>query len=373
MFYGRLRSKIRDQDERNRAVRNLIQLRSQLDRSVPAKDADDNLLLATFNIRDLGKKNRRGWGKRLPESWFYIAEVISRFDFVAIQEVNELDEWHQIMKILGHNWDYIATDVTDPNIGGNGERMTFAYDKRKVWFQNIAGEIVLPPAMLISKAEFEIDGNKIHSGSQFKRTPFIASFQSGWLKFDICTVHLYYGSSSGQKLSQRIEEIDTIAKYLSERADRSLGDDRALILLGDFNIVSPEHKTMKALTNHDFIVPGKLKDKPTTGTEKHYDQIAFKTRQEIIDYVETRSSDPLKQNAGVIPLFEAVFTDNEFDVYKEVVKTKSTAGKKAATNAELKQAYKKWRTYQFSDHYPMWVRLQTDSSAAYLKRLLSGG
>ena len=215
MFYSRLWSKIRNKDDRQRAVKNLLQLRSQLDRTVPPKDAEDNLLLASFNIRDLGKRNRRGWGKRLPESWFYLAEVISRFDFVAVQEVNELDEWQHIMDILGRDWDFIATDETDIKLGGNGERMTFVYDKRKVWFQNIAGEIVLPPNMLISGTEFEVSGKKIIAGNQFKRTPFIASFQSGWLKFDICTVHLYFGASSGAKLNQRVEEIATIAKYLS--------------------------------------------------------------------------------------------------------------------------------------------------------------
>lgn len=369
MYYSRLWRKIRDADERKRAVNNLIQLRGQLDRSVPAKDAEDNLLLATFNIRDLGKRNRRGWGKRLPESLFYIAEVISRFDFVAVQEVNELDEWLKIMNILGRDWDFIATDETDRQLGGNGERMTFVYDKRKVWFQNIAGEIVLPPKMLISKAEFEVANKKLIAGNQFKRTPFIASFQSGWLKFDICTVHLYYGASSGEKLNQRVEEIGTIAKYLSTRADRALGDDRALIVLGDFNIVSPEHKTMKALTNNGFVVPKSLRENPTTLTKKHYDQIAFKTKKEVVEYVESRSSDPLKRNAGVVPLFKSVFTDHEFDTYRTIVKKQTTKGKKARTKADLMKAYKQWRTYQFSDHYPMWVRLKTDGSAEYLKRI----
>lgn len=179
MYYSQLRYKIRNENDRMRAVRNLIRLRAQLDRSVPKKDTEDNLLLASFNIRDLGKRNRRGWGRRMPESWFYIAEVISRFDFVAVQEVNELAEWLEIMKILGRNWDFIATDETDSEIGGNGERMSFVYDKRKVWFQNIAGEIVLPPNMLISRTDFNVNGERITDGNQFKRTPFIASFQSG--------------------------------------------------------------------------------------------------------------------------------------------------------------------------------------------------
>lgn len=371
-YYSYLHWKIKKPDERKRAVKNLIRLRKQLDNMVPSKDAEDNLLLATWNIRDFGKplKKRRGWGPRMPESWFYIAEVISRFDFVAVQEVNELAELKHVMDILGRDWNFIATDETDPALGGNGERMTFIYDTRKVWFQSIAGEIVLPPSYLISRTEFEVHGKKITAGSQFKRTPFIASFQSGWLKFDICTVHLYYGESSGDKLLQRIEEIGTIAKYLSERADRALGNDRALILLGDFNIVSPQHKTMKALTDNDFVVPKILQQNPTTGTKMHYDQIAFKTKPEVVEYIESRSQNPRSRNAGVLPLFNQIFTDDQFQDYSDFVKKKTSAGRNAETEVDLQKAYRSWRTYQFSDHYPMWVRLKTDESNAFLTRLI---
>ena len=375
MLYNHLRWKIRDEHDRRRAVHNLTRLRAQLTATVPAKDAEQNLLLATWNIRDFGKpvRKRRGWGPRLPETWFYIAEVISRFDFVAVQEVNEIPEWQHVMDILGPDWDWIATDATDPALGGNGERMTFVYDTRKGGFQSIAGEIVLPPKFLISRAELEVRGRTVIAGSQFRRTPFLASFQSGWLKFDICTVHLYYGSSSGQKLRERIEEIGTIASYLSTRADRALGDDRALLVLGDFNIVSPEHRTMAALTGNGFVVPKVLQENPTTGTRKHYDQIAFKTRADVIDYVESRAQDPLKRNAGVVPLFDKVFTNAQFGEYRDVVARKSSAGRKAADETALRKVYRDWRTYQFSDHYPMWVRLQTDGSAAYLERLARGG
>ena len=367
-YYNLLRRLVRNEADRSRAVWNLIELRMQLDEMVPPKDAEDNLLLATWNIRDLGKKNRRGWGARLPETWFYIAEVISRFDFVAVQEVNQLREWERIMDILGSDWRYIATDETDPALGGNGERMTFVYDRRKVNFQSIAGEIVLPPKMLISAAEFEVDGKTVTSGSQFKRTPFIASFRSGWLKYDICTVHIYYGDDYGTKLKHRVDEIRTIADYLSDRADRALGEDRALILLGDFNIRSPEHKTMKALTGSGFVVPGVLRENPTTGTKMHYDQIAFKTKPEVLDYVESRARTVSRRNAGVVPLFDRILTDDQLGEYEPWVK-KCTAGKKAKTKAKMLDAYRKWRTYQFSDHFPMWVRLCTDNSAAYLMRM----
>ncbi len=80
---------------------------------MPNKDSDDNLLLATWNIRDFGKPGiRRGWGRRLPETWFYIAEVISRFDFVAVQEIGSIrPEWEHVMDILGHSWRYLASDI----------------------------------------------------------------------------------------------------------------------------------------------------------------------------------------------------------------------------------------------------------------------
>lgn len=371
-FYHYLKHKVKDAQQRVRAIENLTALRAQLDRTVPPKDAEDNLLLASWNVRDFGKRGtRRGWGPRLPETWFYIAEIISRFDFVAVQEVNDIQpEWDHVMDILGRAWRYIATDATDPELGGNGERMVFVFDSRKVSFQSIAGEIVLPPQMLISKAELEIQGEKVVAGKQFRRTPFIASFQSSWFKFDICTVHLYYGDDSGPQLEERIEEIGTIAKYLSKRADRALGKDRALILLGDFNIVSPEHRTMQALIENGFVIPTVLQAMPTTGTAKHYDQIAFKTKPDVIEYVNRSSDDPLQRNAGVVPVFQRVLAPSQQELYEAEVRSMSTAGKNAGSDAaKLRKAYLDWRTYQLSDHYPMWVRLHSDGSEAYLKRL----
>ena len=73
-----------------------------------------------------------------------------------------------------------------------------------------------------------------------------------------------------------------------------------------------------------------------------------------------------------VPLFEKVFTDRQFDQYSDFVKKETSAGKKAETPAALKTVYRDWRTYQFSDHYPMWVRLVTDGSAPYLDRIANG-
>ena len=85
-----------------------------------------------------------------------------------------------------------------------------------------------------------------------------------------------------------------------------------------------------------------------------------------------KEPDPLKRNAGVVSIYDNVFTEAQFPLYKDVVKTESTAGKSAATEDKLKGVYLDWRTYQFSDHYPMWVRLRTDGSAPYLDRIARG-
>ena len=126
---------------------------------------------------------------------------------------------------------------------------------------------------------------------------------------------------------------------------------------------------MKALKDNGFLVPKILQQNPTTGTKMHYDQIAFKTKPEVVEYIESRSRSPLKRNAGVFPLFEHMFTPDQFGDYADFVKKKTSAGRKAVTEAELRNVYRRWRTYQFSDHFPMWVRLQTDGSCAYLERL----
>ncbi len=290
---------------------------------------------------------------------------------MAVQEVNELDEWEKVMKILGPSWEYIATDVADSRGGGNGERMTFVYDRRKVWFKNIAGEIVLPNSLLITEStESSSKKDQLVSGKQFRRTPYIVSFQSGWFKFDLCTVHIYYGQ--GKKgLAQRIGEIETIAKYLSERVDKKLKkENKATILLGDFNIIRPDHATMNALEDNGFVIPKNIRKSTSNilGT-KHYDQIAFKSDKEVIENVESDS----EKNSGVFNILKSVFTESEedFKFYEDKVRDTSKA-EKCNSDYEIREYYKKvWRTYQMSDHNLLWARIKTNDSLKYLNNMIT--
>ena len=139
---------------------------------------------------------------------------------MAVQEVNEnLTDFNRLMRFLGPHWTYVVTDQS-----GNMERLAFVYDTRKILFRRMAGEIVLPP----------VKGKPV---AQFNRTPFVVSFQAGWFKFNLCTVHIYYGSSTDTTVRQR--EIADIANFFTRRQKK---DGETYILLGDFNILSPKDR-----------------------------------------------------------------------------------------------------------------------------------
>jgi hypothetical protein len=122
-YYHPIR-KISDKNERLRTIDKLLLLRRQLDVQIPPKTASSTLLLATWNIREFGD-NRRD------ESYHYLAEIISRFDLIAIQEVAaNLKGLEKVMALLHPHWDYIVTDSTDGSAGG-GERMAFLSTKAK--------------------------------------------------------------------------------------------------------------------------------------------------------------------------------------------------------------------------------------------------
>jgi hypothetical protein len=72
-----------------------------------------------------------------------IAEVISRFDIVAIEEAREdLSALRLVLATLGDSSGLIATDVTRGR-AGNNERLVFVFDTRRVKPSGLAGELVV--------------------------------------------------------------------------------------------------------------------------------------------------------------------------------------------------------------------------------------
>ena len=381
MRYHALRNDFRKLAKRKEVVKKLKKLKSDIAKEVPGKILNENIIIATWNIRDFDS-NKFGNGPRMKESFFYIAEVISAFDVVAIQEVNEdLYAFNKLMYVLGEDWDFIMTDVTEGS-SGNGERMAYVFNTNRVRFEKIAGEIVLPDRSLVGDEK------------QFARTPYMVAFKSGWFNFKLCTVHIYFGAESGAKLQRRIDEIESIAKALSKKAKKS---DENLIVLGDFNISSPDHKTMQALEKNGFKIPDSIKKKPRATNmfqTKYYDQIAYNDRSKSIEFADNENS------AGVYNFFDKVFSTRQFkdyqqeiiDLYetklsrkneelltetdseklKKISKDRKALMKFLQDESAQKEFYKKkWRTFQMSDHLPMWTELKINFSTKYLDSLIS--
>ncbi len=380
--------KIKDISRRRRTIEGLQRIRQQIkDERFPRKKASDSLILGTWNLRNFDD-DRFNFGPRLEESFYYIAEIISHFDVIAIQEIC-YDLWplKLLMRILGDDFDYIITDVTHSSIGGNEERLGFIYDKNKVKFTGVAGEIVLPPKLMISKETKE----KL----QFSRSPFGVDFQSGWFKFFFSTVHIYFGSNStsSDKYKRRVQEIEAVAKYLANEAKKSAESNSSstnYILVGDFNIKKEGSQGFNALKDNGFTVVTNNVGSNSDQTS-FYDQISFMSNKDEMKFLEPKRKD------RVIQFFNSIFRDDDYEMYKPIMKeriaekleenleelekaTSNTAKKKInsriaslkaarKTDTSLKAYYKKWRTFQASDHLPLWVEIEINFTDKYLEKI----
>lgn len=340
-YYPKLRE-IKSKIDRTRIIDNIISLKASISSQMPRKTLENNLILGTWNIREFGKNIK---AQRLFETHFYIAEIISAFDLVAIQEVGEdLSDLIHVKGILGPEWDYIVTDITE-GASGNQERLAFLFDTRKVQFRNIAGEIVLPETTKV----------KVPT-KQIARTPFIVAFQSKWFKFYITTVHIYYGKDSkkSKEYQRRVNEINDIAAFLNKRAKKEKSNH---IILGDFNItgVGLDDPTMNALLENKFNIPETIQILTNLTTNSlrtmPYDQIAYLDQT---GFIEFKSND---NSAGILDYYQTVFREEDESVYSKDWK-----------NTKLR-SYKEWKTYQMSDHLPMWVEFNVDFSERYLNKL----
>ena len=171
-----------------------------------AETREDSLHLASWNIRILSNSSRDN--TELP----YIAQILSKYDLTAIQEVRDsviLDRICSYLNVSTDTWKYI---ISAPVGRGVKERYAYFYNSDKVSPVGTAYLFNDPEDRLI-------------------REPFIAHFTSGNFDFTLVTIHILFGDS----ISERREEIrllDTV--LLNIDTANTFEDD--IILLGDFNM-----------------------------------------------------------------------------------------------------------------------------------------
>jgi hypothetical protein len=343
---GRRRGLDRETTTDERTARGLLLLREKLAEQVPKRTVNETLLLASWNIRDFDASK---YGFRSEEAMYYIAEIISHNA--------DLEALKRLLKILGSWWKFIFTDVTAGS-AGNRERGAFIYDSRKVKFGGLAGEVVIPAKRLPDRT---VDPQR-----QLARTPFICGFESGYLQFMLCSVHIYYGQSTAVDPT-RLEEIEVLSEFLVNRVEDKNAWAKNLVLLGDFNIFDTGDPTFQAIVDAGFFIPPQFKDVTSNAAGgKHFDQLAFVSRAYDQDVVQERLQ---TAKAGVFDFFQYVYTDTDEASYVSEMgpayETKSNGDPR--DDRAKRNYYRQWRTHQMSDHFPMWLELEIDFGIPYLR------
>ncbi|APG62286.1 endonuclease [Sphingorhabdus lutea] len=288
--------------------------------NIPPSKLDETLNIATWNIREFGKK------KRSDAAIHYIAEIIGQFDFVGLVELRDnLSDLNRILPILGPYWDAVYSDAI-PDAGGNRERICYIYDSRTVRFNGMAAE-ASPPR--------KKRGTEYLSAESWWRAPYVASFKSGNFDFLAFTTHVRWGDD----LAARQSEIQGLANWVGAKIKEKHAEDKDIIVMGDFNIPSRNDPMFAAITSTGLELPHALiaDDFGTNlARNKRYDQILHLARY----------PDNFTNAGGVLDFYASdhkpLFPDLD------------------------KRAF----TYELSDHLPLWIQINTDIDGIMLDQII---
>lgn len=319
MHHGQVNKKI---------AKGLKELQRRIDKAkIPPSKLDDTILLATWNIRNFGSKGR------MEASYHYIAEILGQFDLIAVTEVGaNLKPLARVQEILGRYWRIVYSDFV-PDRGGNQERIAYVYDERAVHFTGLAAEA--DPAREKNKS------GEYASEITWWRSPYMASFRAGNFDFVLISAHIRWGKSA----MDRLKPLRLLAQWVKARRDSPHAVDKDIIVLGDFNIPKIGDKYYKALTSGGLKLPlalAALKIKSNLKQTASYDQILhYPTNKNRFD----------KKKAG------------KLDFHKGGI-AKLFPGKKMSEKAF---------TFQMSDHFPLWIEVNTYIDGDRLNQIINKG
>lgn len=314
MFHGPLDKK---------TVKGLQVLRQRIEEEhlLPSK-LDETINIATWNIREFGKKPRR------TASLHYIAEILYQFDLIAITELREdISDLAKAMDIMGPYWRVVFSDFT-PDRGGNKERMAYLYDRRAVIFTGLAAEADAPRKKNLKTGEYvpELD---------WWRPPFIASFRAGNFDFVVVAAHIRWGRNQ----ADRIKPLKLLADWIDTRRRSRHNIDDDIILLGDFNIPSTDDVLYRAITSKGLRAPTAILQNDIGSNlrrDRRYDQI----------FHYPLGNGILTNQGGILDFYHG----DHNSLFPGIKMTK--------------QAF----TFELSDHLPLWVQINVDSEHASLSQ-----
>ena len=237
---------------------------------------------------------------------------------------------------LGSSWNITYSDAQKDG-GGNSERLAFLYDTRAVTFNGLAAEIDAPRSK---------QGEEYLPEQSFWRAPYMCSFRSGNFDFIALAQHARWGD--GTKGRER--ELRALADWIKDYFDEKWAVDHDLLVGGDFNVSGKN--LYKALTSGGLKQPRPLArltagDKVLGGTN-----LGKSARYDQILYLPTMD-DRIALAGGTLDFF--VDDAHIKELYP---------GRKLT-----RQAF----SFQLSDHFPLWVQLDTDIDGRRLDQIVQAG
>jgi endonuclease/exonuclease/phosphatase family metal-dependent hydrolase len=290
-------------------------------RRIPAPGEPGKLLIASWNIANLGVHKRRDDDLKV------IAALLSWFELVAIQEIaDNLQDFLGLIAHLPAHFNWIFNDRA-----GNDERSAYIYDTRRVNLSSKIGEIVIVES---DRKYIRLDGiSRDFDG--FNRNPYLAGFDVESSRILLANCHLLYGSTSSSadrqaSLERRQLEAYAIARWCDLRRRDKHRWTTNIIALGDFNLpeAHPGDAIYDALTKRGLSLPPHGTRIPTNvSNTADYDQIAV-----------TPGLKSKTLQIGAFDFDRAIFSD---------IYSPSTPG-----------YWRRCTKYYISDHRPLWIQLE---------------
>ena len=233
---------------------------------MPEGGREESMVLASFNIRKLGKYTDR---KRELK---FKARFCARCDLIAIQEVQDnLDGLRYLKQQIDERvasageYELVVSDITGeaPGERGMAERLAFLYRKSRINRLDVASDLTFDRTAVLSRyrehateiekdwAKFEREMKRFEKKERkskpsfsmpafvtFTRTPHVTAFEAPAagnakpLSFIAVNAHLIYG-----KMKERKEEFRALVSWMTNR----LKNEKNMvapnfILLGDLNL-----------------------------------------------------------------------------------------------------------------------------------------
>lgn len=166
---------------------------------------NQTITIATWNIRDLSTNSRSDF------ELLQISYILQKYDFIAIQEVNDQEVILRLvywLKVLDNSYGSLVSPPSGK--GSEKEQYTFLYRKKSIK---------------------RLGSSKLAEGD-FARPPFIASFKAGNFDFTVISIHVCFGCNGLGEEGRRLE----IQRLASLYGNLLNGQEKDILLMGDFNL-----------------------------------------------------------------------------------------------------------------------------------------